>query len=439
KYYDFDAVIYKDLNGNRVHDINEPGVSNILTEIRKVDKTFENEKVSYGSSKELLSNTEGQISYINLAEGNYIINYIPQTDILGSYISETSTKEFKADRDTFLHIPFMEKNKVFGRVTLHRAKRSGLGDIPLDNIKIIVEGGEKTYSDLTDKNGYFELYIPVTDYYKVTINNIFYENFNIRQEYFLVKFNGYKQFEVSFDFDEKERKITGIDDSDFAIDDDGELKLEDVKVLRQTNLKGVVRDANSLKPIHANIIVTNSNTGELISETASSLKTGAYFTNFFSGKGYMLKVESKGYWTQSEMLEINQITTFENITRDIILSPITKGEVIELNNQRFASSSSEITPAAKLELENVIIRLIKNPTVKIEVQGHTDNVEALNSDAVKLSENRAKAVINYLSSRGVQPNRMRFKGMGDRRSVASNDSQSGRARNRRVELIVTDF
>ena len=112
---------------------------------------------------------------------------------------------------------------------------------------------------------------------------------------------------MSFDFDEKERKIA-FDESDFLIDDDDvaddDFSFDDIKVIKQTNLKGIIKDANSLLPIHATISVYNGS-GELISETASSNRTGVYFTSFFAGDNYSLKAYSKGYWVFKENLNLH--------------------------------------------------------------------------------------------------------------------------------------
>jgi outer membrane protein OmpA-like peptidoglycan-associated protein len=317
-----------------------------------------------------------------------------------------------------------------------------LGDIPLDNIKIVVEGNEKTYSTLSDQEGNFELYIPVADYYKVRVNNIFYEHFDLRQEHYIVKFNGYKSFEVSFDFDEKERKIA-FDESDFLIDDDDvpddDFSFDDIRVIKQTNLKGVVKDANSLLPTHAKVSIINTNSGELISETASSNRTGVYFTSFFAGDNYSIKASANGYWVFQENLNLQQVTTFENITKDILLRKISIDEEIRVENLRFESERSELSPLAKAELDNLVAMLQLNPKVVIEVSGHTDNIEALLTDATQLSEVRARNVASYLVTQGLDENRIKIRAMGNSNPKTQDDSEDGRAVNRRVEIRVAGF
>ncbi len=445
KYYDYQAVFYKDLNGNRIHDANEPGVSNVLAEITRANPEQDLKDKNYNGEfllNELYSNEEGKIEYDNIVEGDYIIKYTPQDIQTEKFESEGTFKKFKANKDTIMYIPFMERNKLFGKISLHRSKHSALGDIPLDNIKITVEGNDKTYSALTDKDGYFEMYIPVSDYYKVKINNIFREHFDLRQEYYIVKFNGYKQFELSFDFDEKERKIH-FDESDFLVTDEDEanknFNIDDVKVIKQTNLRGIIKDANSLLPLHAVVSIYNNKTHELISETASSRRTGVYFTSFFAGDNYNIKVKAKGYWTYTEDLYINQITTFNNVTRDVLLRKMFIDEEIKTENLRFKSGSAELSALAHAELDNLIPVLFLNPDVIIEVDGHTDDMESLSYNGRQLSEQRAVAVADYLEKRGLSKKRIKIKAMSNNDPKSRLDTPEGRAQNRRVSIIVAGF
>jgi len=113
---------------------------------------------------------------------------------------------------------------------MNRDPLSSLGNIDISNIRVIAEDTKgHTYSALTDKQGDFTLYTPVTDHYILKINNIFYESFDLQQSEFIVKFNGYKQFEVTFIFNEKKKKINF--DNELDVED---IKLDDIKVIRKT-------------------------------------------------------------------------------------------------------------------------------------------------------------------------------------------------------------
>jgi OOP family OmpA-OmpF porin len=94
----------------------------------------------------------------------------------------------------------------------------------------------------------------------------------------------------------------------------------------------------------------------------------------------------------------------------------------------------DIKPHVYPELDAIVKILKKNPDLKLEIQGHTDNIGSAAFNK-KLSENRANAVMEYLVKKGIQPERLSAKGYGFSMPVASNDTPEGRAKNRRVQLM----
>ena len=111
-------------------------------------------------------------------------------------------------------------------------------------------------------------------------------------------------------------------------------------------------------------------------------------------------------------------------------------EVITLNgNVLFAYNQSELMPEARSELDSLMAKLQNTDVASIKVIGHTDSQ---GSDAYnqKLSERRASSVAAYLLSQGVAPNKLTSEGRGESQPVADNDTEEGRAQNRRVELHI---
>ncbi len=108
-----------------------------------------------------------------------------------------------------------------------------------------------------------------------------------------------------------------------------------------------------------------------------------------------------------------------------------------LEGVNFITDSAELTPGSRRILNRVAASLKEWREVDVEVEGHTDSVAdpAYNLD---LSQRRAESVRAYLESRGVAPSRLRARGYGETRPVASNDTPEGRSRNRRVELRKTN-
>jgi len=118
-------------------------------------------------------------------------------------------------------------------------------------------------------------------------------------------------------------------------------------------------------------------------------------------------------------------------------APAKPKEIVVLKGINFAFNSAELTPESKkiLDENRDVARLKGEPDIRVEIAGHTDSI---GSDAYnqQLSERRAKAVVDYLVSKGVDPKRLKAVGYGKKQPVATNDTEAGRAQNRRVELQV---
>lgn len=106
------------------------------------------------------------------------------------------------------------------------------------------------------------------------------------------------------------------------------------------------------------------------------------------------------------------------------------------NMVNFAFNSAELTTSAKTNLDKLATVLINNPDTNINIYGHTDNKGTAQVNQ-KISENRANSVKNYLISKGIASSRMITMGRGFSEPIASNDTDAGRAQNRRVEFAIT--
>jgi len=107
-----------------------------------------------------------------------------------------------------------------------------------------------------------------------------------------------------------------------------------------------------------------------------------------------------------------------------------------LRNIFFDTGKYNLKPESVSELKKLLEFMEHNPALKIEIGGHTDNVggEAYN---LELSENRAKSVFDFLTQRGIEPSRLTYRGFGYSKPIATNDTQDGRAKNRRTEISIT--
>jgi len=423
KFYNLKLVFFKDFDGNKIMNENEPGIKNVLVNIQRVDT----EDMVYAdfTSGELLSNQYGEVNYEKIPSGIYKLSYNPVGNDAGTFSKADIDLQFTLNKDMTLYIPFVEKNKVFGRIILNRSKLSGLGKVDVSNIRITTTDSRgNTFSTLTDKTGEFAIYAPVTDEYVVTVNNIFYENFDLRQNNFRVQFNGYKQFEVNFVFDEKIRRINFSPSAQ-------DLTNESVIQIRRTNLRGTVKDASSLQPLRARVNLINTKNNTIASSVYSNPQTGDYALSFMADDIYAIEVVADDYWYYAENLNLNQVTTFMNVTRDVMLKPIAIGSKLELNI-RFDINKADLGPETVAELNRLINILRQNPNIKIEVQGHSDDLEAISNQ--EISEQRARNVARYLIENGFS--NLQVRGFGNTIPVAPNDTEENRALNRRVEIEV---
>ena len=105
-----------------------------------------------------------------------------------------------------------------------------------------------------------------------------------------------------------------------------------------------------------------------------------------------------------------------------------------LKNVLFETGAAVLLPASFPELDATADYLLRTPGIKLEVSGHTDNVGNAEQN-VMLSEKRAKAVMDYLVSKSVDPGRISNKGYGSQKPIADNTTDEGRKQNRRVELV----
>ncbi len=149
---------------------------------------------------------------------------------------------------------------------------------------------------------------------------------------------------------------------------------------------------------------------------------------------YQVTVEAAGYISTFQNLVIDHQHP-ASLELDFNLQPIEVGATVNLKNVLFKQSSTELLPESKDEL-NVVVSFMKaNPSVKIELAGHTDNRGA-QQDNIKLSQARVQRVKDYLVQNGIKAKRIQGKGYGGAKPIAGNESEESRKLNRRVEFTI---
>lgn len=210
----------------------------------------------------------------------------------------------------------------------------------------------------------------------------------------------------------------------------------EIKTTRLTVVKGTVQDgmATQFTPIDADIEITDNATGEVISTLKADLATGKFLLPLPSGKNYGIAVKKTDYLFYSANFDIPAATSYQEILLDIKLLKIQKEAVIVLRNVFFEFGKADLKRESYSELDRLIEILVTNPKMKIEIGGHTDNKSSRDFN-LKLSEARAKSVVEYLSKK-IDPSRLFYKGYAFDVPIATNETEDGRAQNRRVEFKI---
>lgn len=205
---------------------------------------------------------------------------------------------------------------------------------------------------------------------------------------------------------------------------------------RVTYSKGKVYNAENKNPLAAHFELIDLATKQVVVSSNSNDQNGEFLVCLPVNKDYALNVSKEGFLFYSENFSLTEKGNSSSPYQlDVPLQPIKEGGVVILKNIFFETAKFDLKPQSMVELEKLKRFMDVNSTIKIEIGGHTDNVGSKESNKV-LSENRAKAVFDYLVSNGISTGRMSFKGYGDTTPLSSNDSEPGRAQNRRTEFRI---
>lgn len=214
-------------------------------------------------------------------------------------------------------------------------------------------------------------------------------------------------------------------------------KSVEIKTARLTVVKGVVSDmfATPTKYLDAQIEITDNASGQILFTSTANSVTGKFLIPLPSGKNYGIAVKKDGYLFHSENFDVPETKDYQEVFLDIKLMPLQKDAKIVLRNVFFDTDKATLKPMSYIELDKLAEIMTNNPKMKIEISGHTDNVGTKTYNQ-RLSQSRAESVVNYLLSKGFSQDRMTFKGYAFDEPIATNDTEEGRAQNRRVEFKI---
>ncbi|MCX7696799.1 MAG: OmpA family protein [Bacteroidales bacterium] len=210
---------------------------------------------------------------------------------------------------------------------------------------------------------------------------------------------------------------------------------ESVKPQKISMLKGEVQKQNSEKDFSNTKVEIRNLENKEIKQIPVDIETGQYVAILPINSKFVVTVKEPEYVYESFYVSTVENEAPQKIDLQAELKPIEVGMHYTINNIYFKYNSFELTDDSKKVLDEFVAFLNENPTIKIEIQGHTDNIgtEEFNKT---LSENRAKAVYEYLIENGISSNRLSYKGYGFSKPIADNNTEEGRARNRRTEFVI---
>jgi outer membrane protein OmpA-like peptidoglycan-associated protein len=205
---------------------------------------------------------------------------------------------------------------------------------------------------------------------------------------------------------------------------------------RVSYLEGNVYDADSKKPLGAEILLIDLLSGDITVRCESDPGEGHYMAALPGGRNYALNISKPGYLFYSENFDlIDGETPEESVKMDVYLQPVKSGETFVLNNIFFETDKYNLDHRSRVELLRLYNFLNQNPDIRILICGHTDDIGTAAYNQT-LSENRAGAVYDYLVNAGILPERLEFKGFGKSHPISDNKTEEGRAMNRRTEIVI---
>lgn len=203
-------------------------------------------------------------------------------------------------------------------------------------------------------------------------------------------------------------------------------------------VSGRVTDEND-NPLDADLKWNDLNANKNVGSLKSDPETGEYLITLAVGTKYSYYAEKQGYYSVSNDLDLTEEKSFGERTVNIKLVSIKtlqESEIsLKINNIYFDFDRYDLKPESYIELDRLYKFLSTNPGIKLQISAHTDS-KGTEEYNIGLSQRRAESVVTYLIGRGIEPERLIAMGYGETQPVADNNTDEGRALNRRVEMKI---
>ncbi len=271
------------------------------------------------------------------------------------------------------------------------------------NNKIVTE----VYSSEAD--GSFEVDLPEGFEYKI-----------------MVKKDNYIMLEQVIDL-----TIIDIERTDLAVKFDAK---EYERTKKKAIIKGTIIDNETGEPIVAKLSITNVRNNKIVTEVYSSETDGSYEVELDKNEDYEIYASAKGQ-IMDKPIKITDLDGPIKFSIPVKMHSILENTSFILKNIYFDTDSSNIKTESFVSLNQIVQLLKDNPNIKVEISAHTDNIGGYDYN-INLSQRRATSVVDYLISKGISKEKLEAKGYGETKPINTNDTEDGRAKNRRVEFKI---
>jgi outer membrane protein OmpA-like peptidoglycan-associated protein len=182
--------------------------------------------------------------------------------------------------------------------------------------------------------------------------------------------------------------------------------------------EGIVYDVQTRLPLAGKFQLIDIKTGKEVVISEADKVTGEFLVTLPIDREYALNVTYPGYAFFSKNFNMTLAENQDAVHMDVPMMPISMEQTVLLANVFFDLGKATLRPESNIELDKLVDFLLKNPTLKIELGGHTDT-RGDDKENLKLSNDRAKAVFDYAIAKGVDGKRLTFKGYGETKPVIS--------------------
>ncbi|HLT81581.1 MAG TPA: OmpA family protein [Cyclobacteriaceae bacterium] len=313
-----------------------------------------------------------------------------------AFVSRANSRIDGGNLDLFCLVSRAINIKLIGNV-LDEKTRSTIAA----NVELTLEGEKKQLA--TDADGMFETEIPEVSSYTLNVSS-----------------DGYLPYTNKYTLPTFDRDTTVIVD----------VYLKAVK--KQLVLQGEVFNKKTGEKMTADLNVTVREHRDV--NLSMRAKDGDFHREIAKLGWYIISASAEGFLNTTDSVWINSADVTP-IVKDIYLQPIEVGVTVRLKNVYFDFDKTTLKEESYPELDKVVTFLQQNPTVEIEIAGHTDH-KGSDEYNLNLSQGRCQSVVDYLITQGVDSYRLTAQGYGESKPVDTNDTDEGRANNRRVEFTV---